>query len=112
MLIINCLIIFIVILLFCQIFLATFKEGFKEGVDEPVPACCTTNEGNITYLKELTTDYPDLKSRVTTLEKKVDDLNNTVTGLEQANNAKYNEQSSSVDADQITASANPSTLTE
>ena len=107
MLIINCLIIFFMILLFYQLFLATDKEGFKEGVTDSAPACCTTNEGNITYLKELTTDYPDVKARVTTLEKKVSDLSNTVNGLEQANNAKYNAQSSSVDIDKVKASTNP-----
>ena len=111
MLIINCLIILFILLLLCQVFLTIFKEGFtekfKEGIDESSPTCCTTNETNITYLKNLTTDYPDLRSRVTALEKKVNDLSTTVSGLEQSNNASYNAQSSSVDSNAIISSANP-----
>ena len=90
MLIINILIVFIIIFLFCQLFLATVQEGFKEGIDDS--SCPGVNQ------------IPLLQNKVDTMQTKVDELDKKVTYLTDQSQDQYK---TNVNADDLQASANP-----
>ena len=86
MLIINILIVFIIILLFCQLFLATVKEGIDDS------SCAGINQ------------IPLLQDNVKTLQGDVTQLKNDYEGLKQVSDSQYK---TDVDMNKLNASANP-----
>lgn len=90
MLIINILIVFIIILLFCQLFLATVQEGFKEGVDDS--SCPGLNQ------------IPLLQDQVKTLQDDVAQLKNDYQGLKEVSDSQYK---TDTDMNKLNASADP-----
>ena len=98
--VINCLILFFIVLVSYQIYFKYFKTGIREGMtDTSDPAyinydkkiadnaliLAQQNAGNIEYLKQRINDIQDMADEVNQLSSNVDSLQQQVSGLVQAN---------------------------
>lgn len=124
--VINCLILFFIVLVSYQIYLKFFRTGHREGMTDDADTTDTVylnydkkiadntfilaqqNAGNIEYLKQRVNSIQDMADEVSQLSSNVDSLQQQVSGLVQAN-TQYTSQNLGTTPPDISGAVSDST---